>query len=435
MSGKEDSVQRLPPELILLIIEQLRYDLETLKHASLVSRLWLHTSRSYLFEHIRLSAPPTDNPRTTCSVLYEVLRASPHIVPYIRHLTILPGSGGAWTNPHPTTLRWISSDETLPPLLDILATANPARIQSLQIRLSSEHWRELPVSLRTAIRTLINCPSMHDVDFTGFNLLEAAVFGTCPNLKRLKLSELSNEIVLDKNAAAKRPVARCESLTVLDTVHVTNILSWAISTPTFGALTELRLGFHPLDDMELVGLMVSHVSETLESLHLQPVYAPWPTPSNAIDLSPLHALTSLRLSLGLSVQSNPFPWVIFLLSALGPNLIAHLTIDLRVGENHANTRANVLALPWAELDGALSQPHLARLSRLTVTYFAYEPPYPSTGQVSQGIVEWLEDELPRILPRSRTREVFEAYELKFPPSRFFYWPGPLSWSETVGVED
>jgi hypothetical protein len=50
-------------------------------------------------------------------------------------------------------------------------------------------------------------------------------------------------------------------------------------------------------------------------------------------LSNLSALTSLRLSLGISIDSNPVPWAIFLLGTLMHNNLRHLTIDLRVDKN------------------------------------------------------------------------------------------------------
>ncbi|KAJ7103886.1 hypothetical protein C8R44DRAFT_345802 [Mycena epipterygia] len=157
----DESAQRLPPELIQLILEHLRSDPETLRQTALVSKQWLPTSRVHLFNHVCLSAPRRDSTRTPCSLLHEALSESPEIAYYIRHVSILAGSA-EWANAHPRA-RWIVSEDTLPALLHILARSS--RVESVQIRLSGEHWHELPEPLQRSILTLIDSPSMRDVDF------------------------------------------------------------------------------------------------------------------------------------------------------------------------------------------------------------------------------------------------------------------------------
>ncbi|KAJ7103869.1 hypothetical protein C8R44DRAFT_887371 [Mycena epipterygia] len=414
--------ERLPPELIQFILEHLRYDAETLRRTSVISKQWLPTSRVYLFNHICLSAPRKDSTKTPCSVLYEVLADSPYIVYYIRHVSILAGA----VSTNRSRRRWISFEDTLPRLLDILSGSS--RVESLQIRLSSELWHELPLPLQTSIRSFINSPSMLDVDLTGFDVVDIAIFKQCRSLKKLKLSEITGDILVDSSVAeadADAWPARCDSLTLLDSApqRISKTIPWVIATPCFCALREVRLDFHPLDGFRHVEALLSHVGHTLNSLHLQPVVARWP-PANFISLRNLRALTSLRLSLGLTAESNPLPWATFLLSTLDPtNRIMHVTIDFRLGGDHSIVRA----LPWAKLDAAMSQPHLAHLRSLEVTC--------SAAQSSVNIAAWLVDEIPSLLPRSRARDVFAVYELKFTPSRFFYWPGALNWCGSLGIED
>ncbi|KAF7356078.1 hypothetical protein MVEN_00937700 [Mycena venus] len=421
----DEAGPRLPAELFLLILEHLsQADIETLRQTCLVSKQWLSISQSRLFEHICLGAPTaTSYPRTPCSSLYEVLCGSPYIARYIRHVTIL--SGPSWTTPAPVARRWISSDETLPTLLDLLLKSS---VQSFRMRLS-ESWLELPVDLQSSIQLLINSPSMRDVDFTGFNVVDPAIFKNSRSLQRLKFSEIGEfrtEKKSDKNDAW---LATFTSLTILDTVGIGAIISWAIATPSFNALRDLRLGFHPLHDVPCVEDLLRHISGTLECLHLQPVYTRWPDPPNFLPIDGLSALTSLRLSLGISEHSNPVPWVIFLLGRLGHNRLEHLTIDLRIDDD----RTAVDAIPWAALDSALNEPPLADLHALVLTVFPYTPIYiagSSQGVASRELVRWLVDEMPHLLPRTAARDVFEGHELNFPPSRFFYWPGPLLWQNS-----
>ncbi|KAJ7438911.1 hypothetical protein B0H11DRAFT_572167 [Mycena galericulata] len=415
---------QLPPELIQLTLEHLRYQRATLRCAALVSKQWLPICRTYLFEHICLSAPTADRPRTTCSDLYAVLLESPHIALYIRHLTIL--AGGIEGNQRPRRM-WIASDVTLPALLDIFSRSESARIQALHMRLSSEDWRSLPVSLEASIISLINSPSMLDIDITGFQELSPAILAHSRNLRRVKFSETrfvpaTNGIEIAAETGAWS--AQCESLTLLDTISVPDMLAWASSKPSFRGLRELRLGFEPHTDVPHVEAFLRHSRETLEALHFQPMYTRWPTPANFIDISGLSALTSLRLSLGLSVSSNPLPWAIFILSTAPPNRLHHLTIDLR-----CESRDGMFNLPWADLDAVLSDSHLAGLRALEFTCFAYEEDRPF--HAAEELTAWLTESVPLFLPRSCAREVFSVYELEFPQSSVFYWPGPLSWRGSV----
>jgi hypothetical protein len=92
----------------------------------------------------------------------------------------------------------MSSDDTLPALLDILRQSN---VQSLHMRLSGEHWLRLPVAFQASIRSLIGSPSMVDVDFTGFDVVDTAIFKHCRSLRRLKFSE-NFELVVEKDSDA-----------------------------------------------------------------------------------------------------------------------------------------------------------------------------------------------------------------------------------------
>ncbi|KAJ7103864.1 hypothetical protein C8R44DRAFT_988036 [Mycena epipterygia] len=400
----DESTRRLPPELIQLILEHLRSEPETLRRTALVSKQWLPTSRVHLFNHVCLSAPHRGSTRTPCSLLYDVISESPELAYYIRHVSILAGST-EWANVHPRT-RWIVAEDTLSGLLHILARSS--RVESVQIRLSGEHWHALPEPLQTSILTFIDSPSMRDVDLTGFDVVDGGFFGRCRSIKRLKLSEIGDIQV----GAAEADVwpTRCDSVTVLDTVRVANIISWVIATPYFCVLREVRLGFDPLDDVAQVEALLSHVSDTLESLHLQPIHQEW----------------------------SSLPWAAFLLSTLSPtNRLTHLTIDLllHVPHHRPPDRDGVRALPWAVFDAALGLPHLAQLHTLEVTCFASTPGYPLPFVDSPDIAAWLLNEVSRLLPFAHARDVFGVYQLKFSPSHFFYWPGPLNWCRSFGMED
>ncbi|KAJ7648720.1 hypothetical protein DFH06DRAFT_1476201 [Mycena polygramma] len=423
VSPADDSGPRFPPELYLLVLEHLPSDFDST--ACAVSKQWLSISQPRIFSHITLGTPKPRSSKTRCATLYELICESPHIAQYIRHVAIVEGSVVSKEAAAQMTMRWIASDETLPLLLDILLQSS--KVQRFQMRLSSDDWLELPLAVQTSVRALISSSSMQDVDFTGFGVVDSSVFKQCRSLKRLKFSEIAS-LVFEKGVDATQAgqLVLYESLTVLDTISLSHITSWAITSPSFRALRDLRLGFHPLNDVKHVQGMLVHVGATLESLHLQPVYASWPQPAHLLSLSILPALTSLRLSLGISETSNPIPWAAYLLGTLTHNALLHLTIDLRVGWE----REPVSNIAWGELDDALCAPQLTA-SALTFTCFPYKSQIELLNDYNGGriqTVQWLTEELPRFLPRTTAchGDAF-VQQLKFEPTRFFYWPGPVNW--------
>ncbi|KAJ6481062.1 hypothetical protein C8R45DRAFT_1004438 [Mycena sanguinolenta] len=399
---------RLPPELLMLILEHVPPDFETLRQTCLVSKQCLSISQPYLFHHICLSAPEatTGHARSSCSVLYQVLLNSPYIALYIRHVTILSAS----SLPRaaiPLHRRWISSDETLPALLDILVNS---KVQSFRIRLSGEPWYELPLAVQSSIRSLVKSPSLRGVDFSGFDIVDTTIFKQC-RIQRLKFSEMG-EIRVKTESDAAETSAAFSSLTLLD-MDIPAVVSWAISSPSFRALRDLRLAFHPLTDVPHVKNLLRHIGGTLESLHFQPVYSRW-SPDNFFGLSDLPALTSLRLSLGISMQSDPIPWVIFILRYLGHNRLQSLTMDFRI-----DNRDVVHTLSWAELNSALCGPPLANLEALVITLFLYQPRPAGMRYLrnqDEETIRWLAGEIPRLLPAAAARDVFQVYELGW-----FFW--------------
>ncbi|KAJ7486634.1 hypothetical protein FB451DRAFT_1553903 [Mycena latifolia] len=406
--------RRIPSELVDLTLVNLRYDPETLRCAARVSTEWLPIARAYLFAHISLPEPELGTTRTACSALYAVLSKSPHIARYIRHVTIITGPYD-WIE-FPTSPHWIFTDETLPLLLDILLTWS--RVQSFHINLSHQPWGELPVPLHTAIQSLISLPTMLAVDFTAVAAVDWAIFKHCRALKRLKFAAIRNSA----DPPADIWPATYESLTMLQTAQfeLPKIISWVIAAPSFRALRDLRLSFDPQEDLPHVQALLRHISATLESLHLQPYYADWPAAAPLTDISILRVLSSLRLSLRLSADCNPLPWAAALINTSGPTSIQRIILDLRVGSSDPA----VVVLPWAALDAELvSAPGT---SSIVLTCFASK---------QRSTVDWLKGELPGLLPRAHARKAFQSREIDFSPTDFFYWPGPLSWGSSLGVEE
>ncbi|KAK7449793.1 hypothetical protein VKT23_013269 [Stygiomarasmius scandens] len=91
---------QLPRELILLIVQELQSDTESLKSSSLVCRAWCHPSQRILHSRISLlHGLRTEDFYTRCLVWLYRLEESPHIAPFITELELnlglIPlGTGG-----------------------------------------------------------------------------------------------------------------------------------------------------------------------------------------------------------------------------------------------------------------------------------------------------------------------------------------------------
>ncbi|KAF7343217.1 hypothetical protein MVEN_01753000 [Mycena venus] len=418
----DEMAPKLPPELVLRMLELLPPDMETLRQTCLVSKQWLWMSQPYLFCHICLDAPrESSHSRSPCSLLYGLLCRSPHITQYIQHLTVLSDPIGPVVPL--SKIWWFSSDKSFPALLNLVCSS---KVQSFRIDLG--RLQKLPVDVESSIRALINLPSMRDVDLTGLMSLDPAILNNCRSLKRLKLSDIS-EVGRKDSANNDACLATLDSLTIVGVYGAVDLISWLITTPTLRALRDLRLHLKPYLNLSPVGDLLCQVSRTLQSLHLELSHTllVWPTPTGTNFLSisnSLPALTSLRLSIGI-FNSSTVLWVIFLLSNLGYSRLENLTIDLLTYHNHGI----VDSLPWAELDSMLNEPPLAHLHSLVLTVFPNIGRRALDSGKSKELVWWLEAELPRLLPRTFARDTFAAHELDCPPSQFFLWPGPLNWRD------
>ncbi|KAK7024787.1 hypothetical protein R3P38DRAFT_2707704 [Favolaschia claudopus] len=408
-----DPQARLPPELLLVILHHLRFDRSALRQFCLVSRQLRSLSQPFIFEHISVGtqAPREIASQSPCSSLYETLCQSPHIVTYIHHVDIVsPRLGPAW----------IAGESTLPPLLSLLADANV--VKTFRLRLSGEDWGNLPPELQHSIKLLIKSPSLRNLDFSDFVYLAADIFEHCRSVERLKFSEII-EFRADSEDRSREWLRTIKSFTLLDT----DIDNWMFVFPSFHALRDLRIAVTH-DEVNPLQYLLRHVSGTLESLNLQLVISYWPKGSSSAGSISLPSLKSLRLSVGLSKpccdDDDVLHWAIFfLLEQHRYKTLQHLTLDLRFDDA---SDPHALTGKWRELDSALSDANVfSKLKTLAITLF---PMYPE----AEPVVRLVGDELPRLLPWTAARDGFEIVRLNRPTSSFFFWPGPLEWSECEG---
>ena len=83
---------QLPLELFATIFDCLHYDSAALQSCSIVSTTFRHLAQRKLFYQVSLTIQRSeheDAPFGSAKVLFELLRVSPHLVDYVRHLDIL----------------------------------------------------------------------------------------------------------------------------------------------------------------------------------------------------------------------------------------------------------------------------------------------------------------------------------------------------------
>ncbi|KAK6987963.1 hypothetical protein R3P38DRAFT_3374367 [Favolaschia claudopus] len=199
-------------------------------------------------------------------------------------------------------------------------------------------------------------------------------------------------------------------------MHVVDVVAWMIATPSFRTLRDLRIAVTH-DEVNALQNLLRHSPAIVIIWY-------WPKGAPTCSIT-FPSLRSLRLSVGITKpccdDDDIFHWAIcFLLEQHRYKTLQHLTLDLRFDD-----ASDPHALKWSELDSALSDFMFSALKTLVVTLF---PMYPEAEPVARLVG----DELPRLLPWTAERDLFEILRLDRPTSSFFYWPGPLDWSECEG---
>lgn len=110
--------QKLPIELLKLILSSLSSDLAVIKACTLVCRSWLPDARRALFHSIRVDG------YSDYDQILATLRTSPEIMAFVKHLDIKIWNDFKW-------LRWTNKEE----VCSFLCDHAPESLESLKVEI------------------------------------------------------------------------------------------------------------------------------------------------------------------------------------------------------------------------------------------------------------------------------------------------------------
>ncbi|KAF6744830.1 hypothetical protein DFP72DRAFT_62572 [Ephemerocybe angulata] len=252
---------RLPIEIILLIPSFLSgdKDKQALRKLCLTSSLFLHPSRTLLYNHLVLSFGPryTESPLPGTRLL-QLLQLSPGLSKYVKKLTISTIPGGQ---------RWLGVDVTLP---DALTRIGPNQITSFSLeRISLDEWSSLRGATKSSI--IDTCFSASLVDLTlcraPFDLLKHCG----PQLKRFEARGV--ELARNNNIEPPNsPPITLDSLCLNGYPfhkYIAHLLDPS-SKIQLHALTKLEITSTSPADNTAASRILSHCRNTLETFIVQP---------------------------------------------------------------------------------------------------------------------------------------------------------------------
>ncbi len=184
----------LPQEIVDLIVDEIGQDTATLKACSRVSRSWNASAQHRLFRRISVDIKASRTRRKGYPTTYDMLRYRPHIVGYLRELTV-GASAPQERKQDETRLRTLLGHTT--------------RLKKLRLDLSGLAWQCTPTILSTirdgplaSLTVLTLC----GVTFKDTGQIKDVLRAPCASgLKHLSLLDVSFERVQDYSDASPTP--------------------------------------------------------------------------------------------------------------------------------------------------------------------------------------------------------------------------------------
>ncbi|KAJ6620295.1 hypothetical protein B0H10DRAFT_2022170 [Mycena sp. CBHHK59/15] len=214
----------LPQELIDLVVDELRNDPVILRECSYVSSSFRRSGQKCLFYHIRILPPLDDERPTLCQKLYDLLKASTHIAPYVKCMEVIEGH----TDTHetfngPPRRPWITVDQTLALILPLLRLRQFSLRCYIPVSLLAS---QLPTSLKASFRDVLRSPTLTSLDLGQVILTPSEFYfflKGCTGLKELSLFNVAVYSALVSDGDQKEtevglnaPRSQLESLTIAD---------------------------------------------------------------------------------------------------------------------------------------------------------------------------------------------------------------------------
>ncbi|EMD33522.1 hypothetical protein CERSUDRAFT_118095 [Gelatoporia subvermispora B] len=365
------SMEKIPPEIRDIIIENVYPDITALRACSLTCRAWLPSARRTLFRSISI------DPKDTGLAFRRLLSVAPHIAPCVRALEIRVRTvtqrwwdvsdaslqAVSWPTLHgvqrfrdaeagtpASLLQAVFPPGALPLRSVATLTLSALPVTGAVIALFARHAPDVRVL------TIDGCKGLSFMDF--IELVSAF-----PRLHTLRL--VAAQWLHLKCAAGDPafPFPRLRRLEVSRKVDFAPFVTWMVDHAAAEGLTSLACSISSLKHAIALGSLLHALGDCLR--HLQIGFADTQHPTDILvnaqfDLSLCTGLCSLRILCAepqLSSYQPSLSWVVILLSKLHAPLLKEITIVIR--------SSNLWALNLEGLDVVLSHVRFANLKRVT----------------------------------------------------------------------
>ncbi|KAJ6556245.1 hypothetical protein B0H19DRAFT_1235487 [Mycena capillaripes] len=265
----------LPQELIEAIVDEVEGK-KTLHACSLTARVFVAASQRGLFRRMSLCWDSSTRPATICDRAFSFIQNFPHLVRYVRDLTV--------------QIPPLSPDQAaLESVLGMLGN-----VERLAINGSAAHWEHIIPALTSTICTLISLPSLQRLHFFRiWNLPLSVVHHAASSVRILSLKHIS-------------PNIQDGPLHIAPDTHLqTLILPWCLTAKTLARFNNFLLAARSLRRLVMYyhdgvyRIPVTSSASHLQQLELECGVFPIP-----LDLPHLPALRSLVLTFLTSEHAN-----------------------------------------------------------------------------------------------------------------------------------
>jgi hypothetical protein len=232
---------RIDLDIILNILNELHYNVNTLRACSLVSHIFLTPSQKLIFSVVNLKDSESISAGEQCDKLWGVLQKKPQFLIYIRELCLSDGT------PQAKAPHWVAKNPSLPGLLSALKSL---RSLSLISEIAKISWERFSGELQTLLVQLLCSPSLVTLRLWNIHSLPLTVLAHTPQLKALSVTPTFGDLDL---LPGSEPALKLE---VLEIVEKTG---WFVFNPE-GLLYK----------MDLSGLRVMSIVTSNEQMLVDP---------------------------------------------------------------------------------------------------------------------------------------------------------------------
>ena len=175
-------------EILHRIVESASDDMPTLSALALTSTSLVSAAQALMFKELRVGGEEMDcDPFDRFQVLCQLLGVSPHLLSYVRHLTICFVDHASVVFNTPITSTHPSLPRVLQDIVELMSLVSLRIIGSPIIRPDGGDFRQRPVELQEAISRLFSMRSISKIQLERVRGLPLFSVLSAPSLKHLSL--------------------------------------------------------------------------------------------------------------------------------------------------------------------------------------------------------------------------------------------------------